>query len=195
MPVKSLSELDPKGSYTYADYLTWRFEQMVELIKGKLFILSPAPANRHQLISSHLLTIILPHFAKHSCNVYHAPFDVRLVKGKKGDKDITTVVQPDICVVCDKNKIDERGCLGSPDWIIEIISPSTAKKDYNEKYNLYQENGVKEYWIVNPDANSVNQYVLNSKGVYMEKMLAFKKDKLSPAIFPELSIELEFVFK
>lgn len=196
MPVTSISQLDPRGNYTYADYLTWRFEQMVELIQGQLFILSPAPANRHQAISSHLLTKILPYFEKHSCNIYHAPFDVRLVKGKKTDKEITTVVQPDICIICDESKIDEKGCLGSPDWIIEILSPSTAKKDYNEKYNLYQENGVKEYWIVNPDANCMHQYVLNNSGLqYDEAGFFTKQDKVSPALFPELIIELEFVFK
>jgi Uma2 family endonuclease len=143
MPVTSLSQLDPKGSYTYADYLTCHFEQMVELIKGKFFILSPAPASRNQSILSGLSAYILPNFLKTNCRAFVAPFDVRLVKGKQGDKEITTVVQPDICVVCDESKIDEKGCLGSPDWIIEIISPSTAKKDFNEKYNLYQENGVR----------------------------------------------------
>jgi Uma2 family endonuclease len=195
MPVTSISQLDPKGKYTYADYLTWRFEQMVELIKGKLFILSPAPASRHQSISTKLVGLAFQYFINHKCNVYHAPFDVRLVKDKKGDKEITTVVQPDICIVCDENKIDERGCLGSPDWIIEIISPSTAKKDYSEKFNLYQENGVKEYWIVNPDANCMHQYVLNAEGLYDEKAFLVKTDKASPALFPELIIELEFVFK
>ena len=195
MNITSVSQLDPKGSYTYADYLTWRFEQMTELIKGKLFIMSPAPASRHQQFSSSLLSQIFPHFDKQPCKVYHAPFDVRLIKGKKGDKEITTVVQPDICIICDETKIDEKGCVGSPDWIIEILSPSTAKKDYNEKYNLYQENGVKEYWIVNPDANCMHQYVLNEEGLYDEAGFFGRMDRVRPSLFPELEIELEFVFK
>ena len=196
MAITSISQLDPKGSYTYADYLTWRFEQMVELIKGKLFILSPPPASRHQKIVSGLSAYILPAFLKSKCHAFVAPFDVRLVKERIGDKEILSVVQPDICVICDESKIDERGCLGSPDWIIEIISPATAKKDFNEKYNLYQENGVKEYWIVNPEANCMYQYVLNEKtGLYDDKGFFGRTDKVCPAIFPELLIELEFVFQ
>jgi Uma2 family endonuclease len=194
MAITSISQLDPKGTYTYADYLTWRFEQMVEIIKGRLFILSPAPASRHQLISGKLIGQVFPYFSMHECNVYHAPFDVRLVKGKIDDKDIITVVQPDICVICDASKIDEKGCLGSPDLIIEILSPSTAKKDFNEKYNLYQENGVKEYWIVNPDANCMHQYLLNDTGLYEEKGFFGRTDKVSSSIFTGLVVDLAAVF-
>ncbi|HPH93046.1 MAG TPA: Uma2 family endonuclease, partial [Ferruginibacter sp.] len=171
MKITSIEQLDKNALYTYADYGSWRFEQMVELIKGKLFILSPAPASRHQSILSGLAAQILPHFIKTPCKSFLAPFDVRLIKEKKEDKDIVTVVQPDICVICDASKIDERGCLGSPDWIIEILSPATAKKDYNEKFNLYEENGVREYWVVNPDANVVDQYVLDESGKYYQKEL------------------------
>jgi Uma2 family endonuclease len=196
MEITSISQLDPQGTYTYADYLTWRFEQMVEIIKGKLYMMSPAPASRHQKISSGLLSQLLPFFNYHRCGVYHAPFDVRLIKERKGEKEILSVVQPDISVVCDESKIDEKGCLGSPDWIIEIISPSTAKKDFNEKYNLYQENGVKEYWIVNPDANCMYQYVLNeATGLYDDKGFFGRTEKVTPALFPDLLIELEFVFQ
>ena len=195
MRITSIQQLDRNATYTYADYLTWRFEQMVELIKGKLFILSPAPASRHQSISSGLNAQILPYFIDKSCQAFAAPFDVRLIKDKKNDGSIVTVVQPDICVICDPSKIDERGCLGSPDWIIEILSPATAKKDYNDKFNLYQENGVREYWVVNPDANMVDQYVLNEQGEYYQKDVYFKSQSLQPHIFPELNIDLEIVFR
>jgi Uma2 family endonuclease len=195
MTITSIKQLDPSGIYTYADYLTWRFEQMVEIIKGKLFIMSPAPASRHQQISMGLSGEIYPYFRNQSCKIYHAPFDVRLIKGKKIDKDILTVVQPDICVICDERKIDEKGCLGSPDWVIEILSPSTAKKDFNEKYNLYQENKVKEYWIVNPDANCVNQYVLNKRGKYIEKGFYGRADKITSVIFPNVVLDLKMVFR
>lgn len=194
MIITSLQQLDKNGTYTYADYLTWRFEQMVELIKGKLFILSPAPASRHQSISSGLNAQILPFFINKPCKAFHAPFDVRLMQDTKMDDSIITVVQPDICVICDPQKIDEKGCIGSPDWIIEILSPSTAKKDYNEKFNLYEENGVLEYWVVNPDANVVDQYVLDENGTYYQKGVHFKPQKLQPHIFPELTIDLEIVF-
>jgi Uma2 family endonuclease len=195
MAITSIKQLDPNGTYTYADYLTWRFEQMVELIKGKLFIMSPAPASRHQQISSGLLSRILPPFDNQKCTVYHAPFDVRLIKDKKADKNILTVVQPDICIVCDEKKIDEKGCLGSPDWIIEILSPSTAKKDYNEKYNLYEENKVKEYWIVNPDANTINQYALNKKNKYEDVGFYGRNDKIKSVVFPEVILDLKMVFR
>ncbi len=194
MIITSLQQLDKNGTYTYADYLTWSFEQMVELIKGKLFILSPAPASRHQKISNGFLIHVLPHFANQSCQIFHAPFDVRLIKDIKNEENITTVVQPDICVICDPEKIDEKGCIGSPDWIIEILSPATAKKDYNEKFNLYEENGVKEYWVVNPDANMVDQFVLDENGCYYQKAVYFKPQILQPHIFPDLTIDLGIVF-
>ena len=195
MKITSINQLDKNGTYTYADYLTWRFDQMVELIKGKLYMMSPAPATRHQSISSGLSGQILHFFLKHSCKAFHAPFDVRLIKEKKDDKEILTVVQPDICVICDVAKIDERGCLGSPDWIVEILSPSTAKKDYNEKFNLYQENEVREYWVVNPDANVVDQYVLGENGIYYQKEIYNCTQTIQPHIFPELNIDLNLVFQ
>ena len=194
MIITSLQQLDKNGKYTYADYLNWNFEQMVELIKGKLFILSPAPASRHQKISNGFLVQVLPHFANQSCQIFHAPFDVRLIKDRKNDENITTVVQPDICVICDPQKIDEKGCIGSPDWIIEILSPATAKKDYNEKFNLYEENGVMEYWVVNPEANMVDQFVLDENGVYYQKAFYFKPKSLQPHMFPDLTIDLGIVF-
>ena len=191
--ITNIDQLDKKGTYSYADYLTWRLEEMVELIKGKLFILSPAPAERHQRILAGLSRIISNHFFGKKCSMYFAPFDVRLIKTGTNDSDVYTVVQPDLCVICDENKIDEKGCIGSPDWIIEILSPASSKKDLNEKYNLYEENGVKEYWVVFPDSNVINQYVLK-EGKY-EYINSFSKtQQLAPAIFPELVINLNEVF-
>ncbi len=118
---------------------------MVELIKGKLFVTSPAPAERHLEIFTRLTVEIGSQMKGQLCSLYAAPFDVRLVKSKLADSEIYTVVQPDLCVICDENKIDEKGCIGSPDWIIEILSPASSKKNLNEKYNLFEENGVKEY--------------------------------------------------
>ena len=191
--ITDISQLDPNKTYSYADYLTWRFDDMVELIKGKLFIQSPASAERHQRIISNLHGYIWNHFHKKDCSVYIAPFDVRLIKNKASDNEITTVVQPDICVICDKTKIDTKGCLGAPDLIVEIISPSTAKKDMNEKFNLYEENGVKEYWIVSPDSNAVDQYHLVDEK-YKRKDLFVKGQTLASTTFPALQINLEDVF-
>lgn len=118
---------------------------------------------------------------------------MRLVKGKVEDRDVLTVVQPDICVVCDETKLDDRGCVGAPDWIIEILSPASSKKDLNEKYNLYEESGVREYWVVFPDGNIINQYVLEN-GAYQYIDSFPQSAKLAPAIFPDLIISLEEVF-
>lgn len=191
--ITDVSQLDPNKTYSYADYLTWRFDDMVELIKGKLFITSPAPAHRHQLIASNLFRDIANHFRKHDCQCYFAPFDVRLLKERKEDADVFTVVQPDICVICDLSKMDSRGYAGAPDLIIEIISPSTAKKDIDYKYRLYEENGVKEYWIVFPDSNAVDQYFL-FEGKYKRKDVFVNGQKFSSVVFPLLQINLEDIF-
>ncbi len=191
--ITDISQLDQNKTYSYADYLTWRFDDMVELIKGKLFIQSPAPAERHQKIIGNLYGYVWNHFLKQDCSAYIAPFDVRLIKNKTSDAEIATIVQPDICVICDKTKIDTKGCFGAPDLIIEIISPYTAKKDLNEKFNLYEENGVKEYWIVFPDSNAVNQYYLNN-GKYERKDVYVNGQKFSSVVFPLLQINLEDIF-
>lgn len=191
--ITDVSQLDPNKTYSYADYLTWRFDTMVELIKGKLFIQSPAPAERHQMIASNLFRDISNHFRKHSCRCYFAPFDVRLIKNKSTDNEIKTVVQPDICIICDLSKLDKRGCLGAPDLIVEIISPATAKKDMNEKFNLYEENGVKEYWIVSPDSNALDQYYL-SGGKYERKDVFVNGQTFNSVTFPDLAINLEEIF-
>jgi Uma2 family endonuclease len=191
--ITDISQLDKKVRYTYADYLTWRFKEMVELIKGKLYILSPAPAERHQRLVTNLTIEIGSHFKGKSCHVYVAPFDVRLVKAGANDSEVSTVVQPDICVICDSNKIDEKGCAGAPDLIVEILSPASSKKDLNEKFNLYEENGVQEYWVVFPDSNVVNQYLLTD-GVYEQTQSLGRSDTLRSAIFPDLVIDLRQVF-
>ncbi len=191
--ITDVSQLDPNKTYSYADYLTWQFEDMVELIKGKLFINSPAPAERHQRIAGNLFIEISNHFRKHSCRSYFAPFDVRLIKNKRSDNEITTVVQPDICVICDKTKIDEKGCIGAPDLIVEIVSPYSVKKDLNDKFNLYEENEVKEYWVVLPDSNALNLYYL-SNGKYEWKGVFINGQKFSSVVFPHLQINLENIF-
>nr|WP_027003866.1 Uma2 family endonuclease [Hugenholtzia roseola] len=196
--ITDINELDLNGTYTYADYLTWRFEQSVELIKGKIFKMSPAPSVRHQRISSRLHTEIGYFFKKHACDLFSAPFDVRLwdkKKSLKANKDIYTVVQPDICIICDKSKLDERGCIGAPDLIIEILSPGNSKKEMRTKYALYEESGVKEYWVVFPSEHVLQQYVLNENEKY-ELKSSFVEDEIFNAhIFPNLQIDLSEIFE
>ena len=166
-PITRLSQLDFNKSYTYADYLTWKFEEFVELVKGKLLRPMAGPSSLHQQYATNLVGEIYLLLKKSPCKVYAAPFDVRLTRGAmSGDAQVTTVVQPDICVVCDKAKIDRRGCLGAPDWIIEILSPGNVLHDTKTKFDLYEENGVREYWIVYPGEKTVLVYVLDAHGRY-----------------------------
>jgi Uma2 family endonuclease len=160
-PITHFSQLDPDQSYTYADYLTWQLDEWVELIRGRVRRMSPAPRRVHQKISGQLFGSIHHYLRGRPCEVYHAPFDVRLTKATpNGDAAIQTVVQPDLCVICDQTKLDERGCLGAPDWIVEIISPGNAIHDTKAKFDLYEENGVREYWIVFPGERSIAVHVL-----------------------------------
>jgi len=191
--ITDINQLDLNKSYTYADYLTWQFDEMVELIKGKIYRMSPAPSNRHQDISSILHGELYSSLRKKPCQLRHAPFDVRFTRFVN-DLQITTVVQPDICVVCDPSKMDERGCLGAPDFIIEILSPNTSHKDTHEKFYLYEESGVNEYWIVDP-ANFVLDVFVLEKGKYSFKGKFTKGDKVKLSSLPGLEMDLTDVFE
>ncbi|MCW5909700.1 MAG: Uma2 family endonuclease [Cyclobacteriaceae bacterium] len=191
-----VEEPDLSLTYTYADYLKWDFPEMVELIRGKVFKMSPAPSSRHQQISSMLVISIGSFLKGKKCKVFAAPFDVRLPRKGKADKEIVTVVQPDICVICDPAKIDERGCLGAPDWVIEILSKHTSAKDLNEKFDVYEEAGVKEYWVVHPTEQTVLAYTLNDKGKYEGILKPYvRTDKIRSKTLPQLTIDLTEVFE
>jgi Uma2 family endonuclease len=193
--VTDINDLDLSKRYTYADYLTWQFKDRVELIKGWIHKMSPAPLDQHQRISSALHGEIFHFFKRRGCQVRPAPYDVRLLDRKKSTEDaqIFTVVQPDICVICDSSKIDRRGCIGAPDWIIEILSPGNSKTEMHDKYELYQENGVKEYWIVQPEHESILQFALKGEQFTLVKMVS-GDEEISPALFPELKILLSEIF-
>jgi Uma2 family endonuclease len=168
MVITSIDQLDLEKRYTYADYLTWRFKERVELIKGHIFKMSPAPSLRHQKISGIIEFNIASFLKEKKCNMYHAPFDVRLPlppKKAKGNK-VDTVVQPDIVVVCDESKLDERGCFGAPDMVVEILSPGNSRREMRDKYDLYENAGVREYWIVDPERELVIVYQLDVQGRY-----------------------------
>ena len=193
--VTDFSELDLNKTYTYADYLTWRFQERVELIKGWIYKMSPAPKRLHQEVEGNLHIELGNYFKKKSCKLYESPFDVRLIKKGKNDKEISTVVQPDICVICDPEKLDDRGCIGAPDLIVEVLSTSTMKKDYNEKFNLYQENEVKEYWLVNPEGRSLQIFYLEDNE-YVEFDTVEDKDELiTSKLFPDLKFTTTDIFE
>lgn len=191
--ITDISMLDPNKKYTYAQYLTWMFSERVELIKGKLFKMSPAPSRRHQKVSGKMTYIIQTHLLNKRCEIYAAPFDVRFPVGE-GDDKTYTVVQPDICVVCDKSKLDDRGCVGAPDLIVEIISPGSSKKDVKDKFALYEENGVKEYWIVSPETKLVDVFLLDNKGKYQFIKKYTEEDILPANVLKGLNVSLSEVF-
>lgn len=193
--VTDISQLDFNGRYTYADYLTWDFDEMVELIRGQVFKKSPAPSTSHQWAASDLHTTIGQYLSNKPCKVFSAPFDVRLPlpEQRRNDGQIDTVVQPDLCVVCDLSKLDQRGCNGTPDWIIEILSPDTAPKDLHEKFDLYQHAGVREYWIVHPSEGTVLPYRLDGQGAYqlLRQTPYTKGERVPVGVFPDFSILLD----
>jgi Uma2 family endonuclease len=195
--VTNIAALDPDGFYSYADYLRWQFGEKVELLKGKLFRMPPAPNLKHQRISFDLGLMLGNHFMAQKCRVFSAPFDVRLLDGKKSlgaDQDIYTVVQPDLCVICDKAKLDEQGCVGAPDLIVEILSKGNTAKEMKIKYELYEENGVKEYWVVYPYEENILQFGLNGAGKYELLRIYVTDDHLTSPLFPDLSIPLVKIF-
>ena len=164
------------GRYSYADYLDWQIDEMVELIKGKVFrSAAAAPRRIHQEISGKIFTQLFNFLENHPCKVYQAPFDVRLPVKSKRNQDIDTIVQPDICVICDNSKLDALGCVGAPDLIIEILSPGNNKKELKNKYEVYEESGVKEYWIIHPDEQTVMVYTL-VEGRYIPSKLLTSGD-------------------
>lgn len=196
--ITELSQLDLNGTYSYADYLTWQLNERIELIKGKVMLMSPAPNTQHQRISTNLLYGFINYFHKKPCQVFHAPFDVKLYNRNKSiltNKEVYNVVQPDLCVICDKTKITHRGCDGAPEFIIEILSKGNSKKEIEFKYQLYAENGVKEYWLVYPYEQSINQFLLNEQTNNYQLVAMHCDDGIiSPVLFPELQIDLENIF-
>ena len=193
--ITDINQLDFSKQYTYADYLKWQFEERIELLKGFITRMA-APSRYHQRISRELSRQIVNFLHKSPCEVYIAPFDVRLIrKNKITDKEIITVVQPDLCVICDKSKLDKRGCIGAPDWIIEILSPGNSEKEMKDKFELYEESGVREYWIVEPEEKVLFAYILNEEGRYIGLRPKIRKEKVTSHVFPDLEIDLEEVFE
>ena len=179
--------------YTYADYLNFDFDEMVEIIRGKIFRMSPAPGSLHQKVSRNLCGEAYNYFKNKSCQFFNAPFDVILPKKRKDFMDSDKVVQPDIAVICNSDIIQEKGCFGVPDWIIEILSPHTAKKDIQDKFDLYEEAGVKEYWIIEPSNKTVEVFFLHNDKYQRIKAYTVP-DHVSPQLFPDLTFDLNEVF-
>ncbi len=191
--VKEPEAIYSEPHYTYADYLKFTFDEMVEIIKGKIFRMSPAPTSYHQRVSGRLFGDIFQALKNKKCEIFSAPTDVILPTQGKDFMQSNKVVQPDIFVVCDPTKIQERGCFGAPDFIIEILSPATAKKDIQIKFALYEEAGVNEYWIVEPQNNTIEVFVLQNEKY--QRIQTYVSDDLVPCNTLEgLTIDLAEIF-
>jgi len=194
--VTSLGQLDFSRRYSYADYFKWKFQERVELIKGYIYKMNPAPAPSHQRVAFKIGLEFGNFFKQKPCQVFPAPFDVRLTNSKKkmSDEQVFTVVQPDLCVICDPEKIDSRGCIGTPDLVVEILSPGNSKKEMGIKFDLYEENGVKEYWLAAPGDKVIYMYVLQ-KGRFIGLRPFTEDDEVRSALFPELKFPVKEIFE
>ncbi|MFM9944584.1 MAG: Uma2 family endonuclease [Bacteroidia bacterium] len=190
-PITDYFKLDLNGTYTYSDYMLWHFKERVELIRGKIFKMSPAPNTNHQRLSFNLTTLFDSKFKGHKCQIFFAPFDVRLPV--KSILKNTTVVQPDLCIICDESKLDEQGCNGAPDLVVEILSPGNARHEMRTKFDLYEESGVKEYWIVEPANQTVLIYTLQGDK-YIGLQPYTSEDIIESPLFPEIKINAEDLF-
>ena len=147
-----------KTRYTFADVLSWDEDERIEIIDGEAFMMA-TPSRIHQEISGELFRQLANFLEGKQCRVYPAPFGVRLfARDGDGPEDVDTLVEPDISVVCDRSKLDQHGCKGAPEMVIEILSPSTLRHDRLVKLNLYDQAGVLEYWIVDPQNRAVQAF-------------------------------------
>ncbi|MGE5581030.1 MAG: Uma2 family endonuclease [Bacillota bacterium] len=172
-----------KETFTYGDYEKWPEDQRWELIDGVPYDMTPAPSRKHQEILGELHRQFANYLKNKHCKVFLAPFDVRLPQGDEKGEMIRTVVQPDLTVVCDHSKLDDRGCLGAPDLVIEILSPYTAAKDLKIKLSLYERVGVKEYWLVQPLDRTIMVFTLQENGEYAKPAVYDRHDTVGVAIF------------
>jgi Uma2 family endonuclease len=194
--IYDINDLDLNKTYSYADYVLWKFKERVELIKGKIFEMSPAPNLNHQRVSLKLTNVLFSTLENKNCNLFVAPIDVALLNRQKSspEKEIFTIVQPDLCIICDLKKIaDGKKCVGAPDLIIEILSPGNSQKEMNLKFNLYEEAGVLEYWLVYPDMKSINIFVLEN-GKYIGLKPYSEEEILKSPLFPELEVDVNRIF-
>lgn len=179
--------------YTYADYLTWPEGERWEIIDGSPYMMT-APSWQHQAILVELSKQFANYFTNKICNVFVSPFDLRLPEFNEKDEDTSTVLQPDILIVCDKSKLQKTGYYGTPALIIEITSPSSNKIDKLYKFNKYEKAGVKEYWIVEPDDKIVTIFSIQDNGRYGRPDIYSEDDNIEVKTFTDLKIDLKQVF-
>ncbi len=162
MPIERFEDLDLSRQYTYADYVSWKFQERVELFKGWVMQMS-GPSMYHQRVSTRLLRSLADAVDQYGCEVFAAPTDVIIARSPQGD----TIVQPDLLVVCDRSKVKEQYIEGAPDFIAEIVSPGNGKKELDKKYVQYELAGVREYWVIHPLDKTILRFVLNDQGHFV----------------------------
>jgi Uma2 family endonuclease len=193
--MNSIDDLDFSKTYTYADYYAWRFEERVELFKGKVNPMGESPGTNHQQVLGNIACQFGNFLKGKETEVLIAPLDIRLVDKGIKDEDITTVVQPDIIVFCDETTLDDRGGIGSPSIVIEILLPGKNVKEINLKFDLYEEFKIKEYWLVRLDEQSLTQYILNNNGKYDGKRPLTAGDKATTPLIPGFELNIDDVFR
>lgn len=179
--------LKDRQRHNYGDYLSWPAEVRYELINGDAYLMSPAPDLPHQDMVGEIYRQAANALLGKSCRAFIAPVDVRLPKAQEADESIDTVVQPDVLVVCDGNKLDKRGVRGAPDWVVEVLSPSTAGHDQIKKRQLYEQHGVREYWLVHPVDRVLTIYRLED-AEYGKPELYQLEGETQVGILPEIVI-------
>ncbi len=194
--ISSFDQLDLSKLYSYADYFRWKLTERVELIRGMIHKMSPAPGTLHQSVSMKLSLRIGKFFENKRCKVFAAPFDVRLPEpgGPPEDRLVRTVVQPDLSVICDPSRIDSRGCVGAPDLVVEIWSPGNSRRERDEKFELYEQSGVKEYWLADPESGVIQLYTLHGRR-YRGLQSFFGEDVVRSPLFPGLKFVVKEVFE
>jgi Uma2 family endonuclease len=181
-------------SYCYKDYCQWPENERWELLDGQAYDMSPAPSRLHAEVLAELFYNFKSFFKNGACKVFVAPFDVRLPENDEADDEIKNVVQPDLLVICDKTKLDEKGCRGAPDLIVEVLSPSTASKDCMNKRAIYEKHGVKEYWTIDPINRMVNVYISETEGLFNAPLFYDDKGIINSATFKGLETDLSEIF-
>lgn len=180
--------------YTYADYASWPEGERWELIDGLAYDMSAAPSSRHQYVLGSLHALARAALAGTACRAYLAPLDVLLPEAGEADELVRSVVQPDLVVVCDRSKIVDKGCRGAPDLLAEILSPSTAYKDQTRKLDLYERHGIREYWVLNPETDTLLAWRLGPQGRYGKPEVFQRDDTLRSTAVPGLVLALTEVF-
>lgn len=185
--------LKPEQQYSYVDYLTWPEEERWEILDGIPYM-QATPTDKHQMISGELYRQFSTHLHGKSCRIFHPPFSV-ILDEESNNSNIRNVLEPDLTIVCDRSKLTGRGYKGGPSLIVEILSPSSVKRDKIIKLDKYEKIGVKEYWIVDPESNLVDVFILQADGRYGRSEIYSSEDTIKVSIFSDLEIDLNSVFE